>query len=320
VLADYEYSLITAPSMISMLAEAPLQTRANLVNMIQNQIPLSQNQNVTKGFNTWLSGDVASLRIKNYPGFPDDPGTPVALAAGFDYRISQDWLVGLVLAGGHQHGNFAMGFGGFTQDEFSVSAYSTNTIGSVWFDVIATPGAIAYDVKRTVPVGITAQNNAESTSGSDISLAGDIGYNFHCGTMTYGPVAGMALQQVHIDGFTESGSFTSLGFGSQTRNSAVGDFGGRVTFDLGRLSPFAKATWDHEFASTDRQVTAILTTSVAPSYSMPAVQVGSDWGVVTAGTAVKLASNVSGLFAVSGTLAQQNVTTYSGQVGINVSF
>jgi hypothetical protein len=35
---------------------------------------------------------------------------------------------------------------------------------------------------------------------------------------------------------------------------------------------------------------------------------------------VKLASNVNGLLAVTGTLAQQNVTTYSGQVGINVSF
>jgi len=320
VLADYEYSLITAPSMVSMLAEAPLQTRLNLLNMIQNQIPLSQNQNGAKGFNTWLSGDVSSLQIKNYPGFPDDPGVPVALAAGFDYRISKDWLVGLVLAGGHQRANFAMGFGGYTQDEFSVSAYSANTLGPAWFDVIATYGTIAYDVKRTVPVGITVQNNAGSTPGSDISIAADVGYDFHFGTMTYGPIAGMVLQQVHVDGFSESGSFTSLGFGSQTRNSAVGDLGGRVTLDLGRLSPFAKATWDHEFAPANRQVTAILTTSVAPSYSMPAVQVGSDWGIVTVGTTVKLASNVSGLFAVTGTLAQQNVTTYSGQVGINVSF
>lgn len=320
IVADYEYSLLVAPGTISMLAEAPLQTRTNLVNMIQNQIPISHGQNGIKGFNTWLSGDVSSLQIKNYPGFPDDPGTPVALAAGFDYRISKDWLLGLVLAGGHQHANLAMGFGGFTQDEFSISAYSANTIGPVWFDAIATYGTIGYDVKRTVPVGITVQDNAGTTSGSDVSVVGDIGYNFSLGSMIYGPVVGMTLQQVHIGGFTESGSFTSLGFGSQTRNSAVGDLGGRVTFDLGYLSPFAKATWNHEFASTNRQVTATLTTTVAPSYAMPAVQVGSDWGIVTAGTTVKLASNVSGLLAVTGTLAQQNVTTYSGQVGINVSF
>ena len=320
IVADYEYSLLVAPIIISMLAEAPLQTRTNLVSMIQNQISISQGQKGTRGFNTWLSGDVSSLQIKNYPGFPNDPGTPVALAAGFDYRTSEDWLFGLVLAGGHQHANYTMGFSGFTQDEFSISAYMANTIGPVWFDAIATYGTISYDVKRSVPIGPTVQDNAGTPSGSDVSLVGDIGYNFLFGNMIYGPVVGMTLQQVHVDGFTESGGFTSLGFGGQTRNSAVGDIGGRVTFDLGSLSPFARATWNHEFASTNRQITATLTTTIAPSYSMPAVQVGSDWGIITAGTTVKLASNVSGLLAVTGTLAQQNVTTYSGQIGINVSF
>jgi outer membrane lipase/esterase len=320
VLADYEYSLMVGPSMVSMLAEAPRQTRANLVNVIHNQIPISQGQRGSTGFNTWLSGDVSSLQIKNYAGFPDDPGTPVALAAGFDYKLSNDWLVGIVLAVGHQYANFSMGFGGFTQDEFSVSAYSAKTVGPVWFDAIATYGAIDYGVKRNVPVGITVQNNAATASGSNLSLAGDVGYDFHFEGITFGPVAGVTLQQVHVSGFTESGSFTSLGFGAQTRNSAVSDLGYRVTLDCGRLSPFAKATWNHEFASTNRQVTAILTTSVAPSYAMPAVQTGSDWGALTAGTTVKLAGNVSGLFAVTSTVVQQNVTTYSGQVGINVSF
>ncbi len=320
VLADYEYSLVVAPSMISMLAEAPLQTRANLLAAIQNQIPVSQKQGGPKRFDTWLSGDLSSLTIGNYPGFPSDPGTPVALAAGFDYKVSRDWLVGVVIAGGHQHADFSMGFGGFTQDEFSVSAYTASMIGPVWFDAIATYGAIEYDVKRIVPVGITVQNNAGSTSGSDISIAGDLGYDFHLGNVTSGPVAGLTLQQVHVDGFAESGSFTSLGFDAQTRNSAVTDLGYRLTIDLGRWSPFARATWDHELASTNRQVFASLTTSVAPSYAMPAVQVGTDWGSFTAGTAFKLASNVSGLVAVTGTVAQQNVTAYGGQVGVNVSF
>ena len=36
VLADYEYSLVVATGMISMLAEAPLKTRAGLVGTIQN--------------------------------------------------------------------------------------------------------------------------------------------------------------------------------------------------------------------------------------------------------------------------------------------
>jgi outer membrane lipase/esterase len=80
-----------------------------------------------------------------------------------------------------------------------------------------------------------------------------------------------------------------------------------------------KAVWNHEFVDSDRQVSASLTTSAAPAYSMPAVQLGSDWGTVTAGTAVKLAGNVNGLVAITGSLAQQSVQ-FGGQVGINVSF
>jgi outer membrane lipase/esterase len=140
------------------------------------------------------------------------------------------------------------------------------------------------------------------------------------GHFTHGPLAGMTLQQVHIDEFTESGSFTSLGFGSQTRDSAIGDVGYQMSFDAGPWRPFAKATWDHEFASRDRTVTAWLTTTVAPSYFMPAVAIGTDWGSATAGTTLKMASNVTGLVALTSSFARQNLTTYGGELGVNVAF
>jgi outer membrane lipase/esterase len=320
IVADYEYSLVVAPSMISMLAEAPVVTRTALVNSIQNQIPISQRQQGPTGFNSWLSGDVSSLKIENYPGFPDDPGTPVALTAGFDYKFPGNWLVGATVSGGRQTASFGLGFGGFTQNEVSGSVYVAHIAGPVWFDVIASYGSVHYDVGRNVPVGITVQNNSAATSGTDLSLAGETGYNFLTGAFTHGPIVGLTLQQVHIGGFTESGSFTSLGFDSQTRNSQIGDLGYQVSFDAGPWRPFAKATWDHEFASKNRTVTAWLTTTTAPSYFMPAVAVGTDWASATAGTTLKMANNVTGLIAFTSTAARQNVTTYGGEVGVNVAF
>ena len=41
---------------------------------------------------------------------------------------------------------------------------------------------------------------------------------------------------------------------------------------------------------------------------------------VTGGTTLKLAANMTGLLALSSTLAQRSVTAYGGQVGINVAF
>lgn len=93
-----------------------------------------------------------------------------------------------------------------------------------------------------------------------------------------------------------------------------------MSYEAGRWRPFAKAAWDHEFASPNRNVTATLTTSVAPSYSLPAAVTGMDWAVATAGTTLALARNVTGLVAITGQAAQKNVTTYGGQLGVNVAF
>jgi outer membrane lipase/esterase len=320
ILADYEYSLVVAPSMISMLGEAPLKTRASLISAIQNQIPMSQRQNGRTGFNTWLSGDISRLKIQNSSGFPDDPGTPVALTAGFDYKMPSDWLAGVAITVGRQNASFSQNFGGFTQNELTASAYVAHAAGPVWFDAIATYGTLTFNVNRNVPIGITVQNNAASVSGSNISLAGETGYNFTSGQLTHGPTAGVGLQQVHVNSFTESGSFTSLGFEAQTRNSAVSAIGYQAAYEAGSWRPFAKASWNHEFASPDRSVTASLTTIAAPSYAMPAVSLGRDWAALTGGTTLKLAANMTGLLALSSTAAQRNVTAYGGQLGVNVAF
>src|SRR5262249_38276434 len=108
-------------------------------------------------------------------------------------------------------------------------------------------------------------------------------------------------------------------FGDQTRNSAVSELGYQASFDAGVFRPFAKAVWNHEWANTDRDVTAFLTTIAAPGYSMPAVIFAKHWGTATVGTTLPMSSSVSGLVAVVGQFAQHNVTTYGVQFGINVA-
>src|SRR5262249_45076976 len=94
MLADYDYSLLVAPSMISFLAEVPLKMRTGVITAIRNQISISETQRGPYGANGWVSGDVSWLKMQNYPFFPNDPGTPVAITAGFDFRASPHWLLG----------------------------------------------------------------------------------------------------------------------------------------------------------------------------------------------------------------------------------
>jgi outer membrane lipase/esterase len=320
IAADYFYSLVAAPSVISMLAENAVKVRNRLVSDIQTQIETSQAQHGPNGITAWVTGDIGHLSIDNYPGLPDDPSTPLALAAGISYRISNGLLVGAAVSTGHNSPTFALGFGGFEQDEVTGSLYAAARSGPIWGNVVGTYGALSYDVNRTVPIGITVQNNTGTTHGDDWSLAVQGGYDLHWSGVKLGPVVGALLQRVTVDGFTETGSFTSLGFADQTRDSAVLQLGWRASTDIGIFHPFAQLTWNHEFADTDRNVTASLTTTIAPSYYMPAVKLGDDWGTGVVGTRVDLGSGVVAVGSFTGEFGQGGATSYGGQIGLNVAF
>jgi len=216
------------------------------------------------------------------------------------------------------YANVRLELGGrFKQTEIAGSLYAGYATGPSWASIIATYGALRYDVNRVVPIGITLQDNKGNTDGSDISLAVQGGHEFRSGGFTHGPVIGLTLQRVKVDGFTESGSFTSLAFGSQARDSVISALGYKASVDLGPFRPFAQIVWNHEHASTDRLVRASLTTIDAPGYEMPGVKLGRDWGTTTLGTALKLTSGFTGLASVSAQIGQTGVTGYGGRIGLN---
>jgi outer membrane lipase/esterase len=343
----YAYSLIVAPTEMSFLAEAPVVTRRTVVDQILSQVPLSQWQRTVGSFNAWISGGVSSLSMSsNLPGFPNDPGTPGMVTAGIDYLLAPNWLLGAAVSAGTTRQSFSLG-GDFRQNEYALSAYAAYAGGPLWFDMIGSFGGLRYDVNRVVPIGITTISNTSSTDGDNTSFAAEIGYNFSAGlgqaalpalpakapvaaalTLTHGPVAGILVQRVNVDGFTESdpfaadpsGGFTALSFGSQHRNSAVTELGYQASFALGVWQPYAKLVWNHELASTNRLVSATVPEIVfAPSYTMPAVSFGKDWVTGTLGTRVTFGRGVSGYASLIGQTGQSGVVSWGGQLGLNVA-
>jgi outer membrane lipase/esterase len=323
--ADYEYSLITAPTEISLLAEAPVKTRQTLIETMFTQIGLSQQNRNVGTYNAWIGGGVSALAMQsNAPGVPGDPGAPLGATVGFDYAFAPGWLAGGAVSVGNTSQDFSLG-GNFQQNEFAVSAYAAYLGLPFWADIVASAGYIDDQVDRIVPIGIAQIANTGSTNGSNLSLAAEGGYNFASGAVTHGPLAGMLLQRVSIDGYSETdqfaavGGFTALSFAGQIRNSAVSELGYQASVKLGNWSPFAKLAWDHEFAGANRTVTASLTTIAAPSYYMPALLLGTDWMTLSAGTSVRLERGVTGYAMLTGEAAQKSVTSYGAQVGINVA-
>jgi outer membrane lipase/esterase len=319
VYGDYYASLVVAPSQMSLLAENPVKMRGSLVAAIGDQIAISRRVRQPLGFHGWVSGDVASLKVDNATGFAGESSTPGQIVGGFDYRIINELLLGAAFSFGAKKASFDTG-GDFGQDEYTVSLYAGLQHGPFWLDLIGTYGRLDYDLNRLVPIGITIQPNAANTSGTNWSLAAMAGHDFVHGPWTHGPVAGIVVQRVRVGGFVETGSFTSLAFGDQTRDSAVSALGYRVSFDAGMFRPFARAVWNHELAATGRDIVTSLTTTVAPSYSLPAIELGRDWGTGTVGTQVALGGGVTAVASLTGQVGQNRVVTFGGQAGLNVAW
>jgi outer membrane lipase/esterase len=328
--SDYEVSLLTAPSLMSLLAEAPVQGGLARAAVIQGQIELSSQHRGPTGINVWIGGGVGALTLKNFSGFPDVAGTPFTGSAGVDCQMPFGLIVGAAFTAGTMTQHFSIGGGHFDQNDQAISLYSGYQAGPVWGNVVASYGWHQDKIVRDVALGLFTDSNSADTTGRSLALALRAGGDLHLGPVTTGPVAGLVLQQVRIKGFAETGAsgaqtgsngVTALSFGEQIRDSAISQLGWRASIDVGDWRPFVEAKWNHELVDqSDRKVKAALTSTTASPYSMAAAPVQSDWATASAGTSYKISERVMVRGSASATAFDSQTVSYGGDVGVNVSF
>lgn len=320
--ADYTYSLLTAPGQMSLLAESVVQGGWARAATIQGQLDPGSRHCEPCGRNVWASAGANSLNVKNAPGLPTDSGTPFGGAVGVDYQTSEGIIVGAAFASGGQRPGFSTG-GHFEEVDEAASLYVAYVDGPLWGSAVATYDAFQDQITRPVPLGVFTDLNTSNTTGQSLAFALRGGANLlTSGLITTGPVAGLLLQQVHVNAFTETGAtgITALSFGAQTRESFVTQLGWRACLDMGSLRPFAEASWNHECAGKDWTVTTSLTSVGAPSYIMDGVPAVGDWATTSLGAFYELNSRVMLRGAASAMYINPQMTTIGGDVGINISF
>ena len=190
--ADYIYSLLTAPSEISLLSESAVQVGRTRVATIQRQIDLSEQHRGPNSINAWVSAGAESLSFQNLPNYPNASGAPFGGSMGADYRTPGGVILGMAVTAGSQTQGFSTG-GNFTQTGETLSLYAAYGIGPMWGNAIASYGQLQNRVARQVTLGLfTDQNNADA-GGHTWALALQGGYDFHAGPVTIGPGPGRGV-------------------------------------------------------------------------------------------------------------------------------
>jgi outer membrane lipase/esterase len=186
---------------------------------------------------------------------------------------------------------------------------------AAWANAQASYSWLNYDVDREVVLGAATRVHHGSPNGHNLTVGGQAGADFALGKLKTGPVGGLLMQHIKVDGYAESDGTlsTALRFPNQTYRSLIGSLGWRASVELAPgTSPYIQATYDHEFKRIRKEAFAELQTIDSLPYAVP----GNDWdrsyGTVTGGIRTKfggLDANV-GASATVGRQGGQDIATF----------
>ena len=251
---------------------------------------------------------------------------------GIDYRF--DTALRFGIAGGYTRGQFSTegvpGDGGY--DTFSVAPYLRWAPSALYVE-----GAVGYgyndaSVNRTIaiPGYPGAQSDVYRTAtgtphANDFLTHIEAGYRYGLtpATSLTPLVAGDAVVYSQ-GGFTESGAgAANLQASSATTSSVLGILGAQLEQDvgIGLASPLeltARAAWTHEFAPTDRTITASLTGTPGASFTVDGASVPRNAAALGVGASLK--TGQAEIFARYFASVGGGQTAQGGALGVRWTF
>ncbi|HAU5499531.1 TPA: autotransporter domain-containing protein [Cronobacter sakazakii] len=321
LMADYIQSILTAPAQVALLNKATAaqvqNSRATLDSRYQ-QRRTEQAEQGSAGIFGGYSGEYARY-TKNETG--DGSANTNNLTIGADYRVTENWLVGALIAGSlddqRPTDNLSYDARGYQAALFTAVDFGPGWVNA---DVHWLKGEYR-NIQRRVELGpLTRVETGETDArlwGARLTAGLDLPVTR---ALTTGPVVQYAWDYSHVDGYSEAGDdSTAMRFRDQNFHSQIGSIGWRLDADIGPVKPYAQVDYKHQFGdSVWRGQGGLKSTSL--TFSRDGAQDDKNWMDITAGASVALSSNVSAFAALSQTagLSSGEQTRYN--IGLSASF
>jgi autotransporter-associated beta strand protein/T5SS/PEP-CTERM-associated repeat protein len=280
-------------------------------------------------WNAWGAAFGGSTRTSGDPsgaGSHDVTARAGAFAAGIDYRVSPDTVVGFALAGGGAGWDLSAGLGGGRSDTFMAGLRAFTRRGQAYLS-----GGLSYasswiSTSRTLTVGpdtLSASFNAQSLGGR---LEG--GYRIPSAlAFAATPYAGVQVQSFRSPAYSESGALGApdplgLSYASQTATAVRTELGSR--FDRGfvqrdgNLDLFGRVAWAHDWQSNPN-LTATFIGLPAASFVVNGAAPPADLVLLTAGAEWRRRDGWAFLAKLDGELAGR-AQTYMGTARVKYSW
>jgi autotransporter-associated beta strand protein len=254
------------------------------------------------------TGDIAII------GSHDLSARTVGGAAGLDYHLSPDTVVGFALGGGGTNWSLSQGLGGGKSDAFQAGLYGATRWGPAYLaaDFAFTNHWMSTD-RLAVGDHLTADFNAQSYGGR---LEGGYRFGLLYGGIT--PYAAIQAQSFHTPGFTETDVIPNgfgLAFGSRDATDTRSELGTRfdrvlAVYSNAVLALRGRVVWAYDWVS-DPTLLPVFQSLPGASFIVNGATLPKNSALTSAGAELRLANGVTLLAKFDGDFASHS-STYGG--------
>ena len=297
----------------------PATAREREAYAMATKAPLLSSQPINR-WSVWAAGYGGSAQVggNTAVGSQDLTARVWGGAAGADYRISLDTLVGFSLGGGGLNYSLANAMGAGSADLFQAGVYGRHNFGPAYI-----AAALAYgwhDVTTNRTVALAGADQLQGRFKADtFSARFEGGYRFTTPLIGITPYAAAQVTNFNLPNYAEvslnGGGLFALNYASQSLTDTRSELGLRTdksyAMQNGVLTLRGRAAWAHDY-NPSRAVTALFQTLPGTSFVVNGARDNADSALVSASAEMKWLNG----FSIAGTFDGEfsgNVTSYSGK-------
>ena len=273
----------------------------------------------TNRWGVWVNGWGDWVNVNDDNGVKGYNFTTGGASVGIDYRITDNLAIGLF--GTYAHTWTSLNPGSIDVNTGLGGLYVTYWNQGFYINSAVFGGYNSYDTSRGELTNTEANG---STSGYEVSTFVDTGYDFHFGNLSFGPVFAAQYTNVHVNGFTERGSFLPLNIHSDSEESWRTDLGVRASYDwhVGNIIviPSLWAAWEHEYKYSSLPITISSVEFPGESATVFGPHEGHDSAIINAGVGTQWTPRISTYVGYQGQLGRDNYDANGVTGTISFSF
>ncbi|MDI1265612.1 MAG: autotransporter domain-containing protein, partial [bacterium] len=240
------------------------------------------------------------------------------VAAGADYRVAPNTLIGFALGGGGTNYSLANALGRGSSDMFQAGVFGRHNFGPAYISAALAYGWHDVTTNRTVTLAgfdqLRARYQAETFSGRF-----EGGYRFATPVVGITPYAAAQVTSFRLPSYAEQAvigaPLFALNYAGQTTTATRSELGLRTdkswALQGAMLTLRGRAAWAHDY-NPDRTVTTLFQALPGTAFVVNGARGNADAALVSTGAEVKWLNG----FSLAGTFEGEfsgNVTSYAGK-------